>query len=175
MKTSIKKYQNNSLALVCVALLSASSLSQASQVWNDSTVKLCGDHVGYLGEHGTAGEEDSLRIDLRKQASVHIRSSTMGLTVGPRYLIDQASITNTNPNNPINISDISVKLKESDSFYVLSNLTIRSFDLDPEQVLTGSTMILGPGVHYANEATVRFGDLPINQIHYRDSCKVSSL
>lgn len=175
MKISIKKYQNSSLALVCVALLSASSLSQASEVWNNSHIYLCGDHLGYLGEDGTAGEEDHMRIDLRKQASVSMLSNTMGYTVGPRYLIDQASIINTNPSNPINISDINVELKEADSFYVLSDLIIRSFDLDPEQVLTGRTTILGPGVHHVNETTVRFGDLPINEVHYRASCKISSL
>ncbi len=175
MKNSIKKYQSSLLASVCVALLSAPMLSQANQEWHGSIIKLCGDHVGYLGEHGTAGEESSVRIDLRKQAYVGIRSHAMGYTVGPRYLIDEVSIVNTNPNNPINLYDVSIKLKESDSFYVLSSLKIRSFDLDPEQILTGKTTIWGPGLHYVNEVTVRFGDLPINEVSYIDSCEISHI
>lgn len=189
MKQTIKKYHKSSLTLISIALLSVATFSQAqaAEEWNGSTIKLCGKFQGWgagaprlntgyslsMVEGMDAHEETSLREDLRRQASVSIRSHTMGFNLEPRFLINEVSIINTNSNNPINISDSSAKIRHSGQFYVLSNLLIRSFDLDPDQILTGKTTISGPGVHYVNEETVRLGDLPANQIHYNPSCKIS--
>ena len=184
MKQTIKKYQKSSLTLISVALLSVTTFSQA-QEWNDSSIKLCGKFKSILNEEAllNAGYslssieamKEGIREDLKQQAYVYISSSNVSFSLEPRYLTDEVSIINTNPNNPINISDRSAKINGPDDFYVLSNLFIRSLDLDPDQILTGKTTISGPGVHYVNEATVRLGDLPVNQVAYRPSCKTSYL
>jgi len=175
MKCSIKKYQKSSLTLISIALLSASSLTQATQEWNDSTIKLCGQYVDWSdGSTSTEIEasQSMLREDLRKQAYVSIRSSTMGYHLEPRYLTDTAYIF---PPVGSVVSAKSEKIKQPGEFYVLSDVLIRSFNLEPENFLIGRTEISAPGVHIVNQEHLRLGDLPVNELVYSASCKTKSL
>lgn len=164
MNFFIKKYQKSSLALISVALLSVSSLSQAEYEFQTSGINICkqGSYLDLFKESLTAylgseaeyekyyqEKERGLRDNLRAQAFVSASTHLYRYNYQPRSLMSEATIYDYIAGG-VSQYDVNVVEVEPDSFGDITRVTLRSFGRDelPLQLFIGRSTILGPGVHY---------------------------